>query len=125
MPKVTFTAPQVASVGLGEAEAAEQGLAVRAALLPLEAVPRAIVNRDTWGLIKLVAEEGTDRIVGVHILAENAGEIVQTGVLAVKFRLTLEDLRETFFPYLTQVEGIKLAAQAFDRDPALLSCCAA
>lgn len=124
LPKVTFTSPQIASVGLGEEEAAKAGHHVRSVLLPLEAVPRAIVNRDTWGVIKLVADEESDRLLGVHILAENAGEMIQTGVLAIKYKLTVQDLRETFFPYLTQVEGIKLAAQAFDRDPALLSCCA-
>lgn len=125
LPKVTFTSPQIASVGLGDEAAQAAGYDAHSVLLPLESVPRAIVNRDTWGVIKLVAEKETGRLLGVHILAENAGEMIQTGVLAVKFRLTIHDLQETFFPYLTQVEGIKLAAQAFDRDPALLSCCAA
>ena len=124
LPKVTFTSPQIASVGLGDEAAQAAGYDAHSVLLPLESVPRAIVNRDTWGVIKLVAEKETGRLLGVHILAENAGEMIQTGVLAVKFRLTIRYLQETFFPYLTQVEGIKLAAQAFDRDPALLSCCA-
>jgi mercuric reductase len=125
LPRITFTAPSIAAVGLGEAEARAAGHAVKVSTLPLHALARANVNRDERGLFKLVAEEGSGRILGVHILAENAGDVIYAGQLAVKFRLTVEDLVSTFGPYLTMAEGLKLAAQAFDTDVAKLSCCAA
>ncbi|HZT54156.1 MAG TPA: mercury(II) reductase [Gaiellaceae bacterium] len=125
LPRVTFTSPQVAAVGLTEAQAREAGYEVKTALLPLELVPRAIVNAETRGLIKLVADQASDRLLGAHLLAEHAGEVIQAAVLAVKHDLTVRDLTETFHPYLTIAEGIKLAAQTFGRDVATLSCCAA
>jgi mercuric reductase len=125
LPAVTFTSPQIASVGLTEAKAQEQGFAVKTSVLPLKVVPRALVNRDTHGLFKLVADAETNRLLGVHILANNAGDVIYAGVLALKFKLTVEDLVGTFAPYLTMAEGLKLAAQTFDKDVAKLSCCAA
>jgi mercuric reductase len=125
LPRVTFTSPQVAAVGLTELEARERGLRVKTSVLPLAMVPRARVNGETQGLIKLVADEATDRLLGAHVLAEQAGEVIQAAVLAVKFKLTVRDLTETFHPYLTVAEGLKLAAQTFERDVARLSCCAA
>ena len=80
--------------------------------------------RDTRGLIKLVAEKGTDRLLGAHILAPEGGETIQTAAMAIKGGLSVAALAETLFPYLTTVEGLKLAAQAFDKDVSLLSCCA-
>lgn len=124
MPSVVFTDPQVASCGLTEAGAKSLGLEVRTSVLPLEYVPRALAARDTRGLIKLVAEANTDRLLGAHILAPEGADSIQTAVLAIKHGLTVTDLAETIFPYLTTVEGLKLAAQTFDKDVAKLSCCA-
>ncbi|MGH7541046.1 MAG: mercury(II) reductase, partial [Gemmatimonadota bacterium] len=124
MPAVIFTDPQLAWVGLSEAEAGSRGEAVEARTLPLEHVPRALVNRDTRGLIRLVARKGDGRLLGVHVLSPHAGEVVQTGVLGVRYGLSVDDLTDTLFPYLTEVEGLKLAAQSFSRDVATLSCCA-
>ena len=124
MPSVVFTDPQVASVGLTEKQAREQGLQVRTSVLPLEYVPRALAARDTRGLIKLVAETESGRLVGAHILAPEGADSIQTAVMAIKYGLTVNDLAETIFPYLTTVEGLKLAAQTFDKDVAKLSCCA-
>lgn len=90
-----------------------------------DVIPRALVNRDTRGLFKLVADAKTDRRLGARILAESAGEVVLSAVYAIKFGLTIADLTETFHPYLTMAEGMKLAAQTFTRDVAKLSCCAA
>ncbi|MFQ5938981.1 MAG: mercury(II) reductase [Alphaproteobacteria bacterium] len=124
MPAVTFTDPQAASVGLIEAAAREQGIEVKTAMLPLSYVPRAIAARDTRGLVKLVADGRTDRLVGAHLLAPEAGDSIQTAVLALKGGLTTSELAATLFPYLTTVEGLKLAAQAFEKDIAKLPCCA-
>jgi mercuric reductase len=125
VPAVTFTSPAIATVGLTEAQARAAGHRVKTAVLPASAVPRALVNRDTRGVFKLVADEETDRLLGVHVVAENAGDVVYAGVLAVRFNLTVGDLTATFAPYLTMAEGLKLAAQAFGRDVSKLSCCAA
>ncbi|MER3419645.1 MAG: mercury(II) reductase, partial [Chloroflexota bacterium] len=124
LPRITFTSPSVAAVGLGEAEARNAGHRVTTSVLPLHAVARAVVNRDERGLFKLVAEAESGRILGVHILAENAGDVIYAAELAVKFKLTVQDLVDTFGPYLTMAEGLRLAAQAFAKDVTKLSCCA-
>ena len=125
LPKVTFTDPAVASVGLSEDQARTQAIDPLVSKLPLEHVPRALAARDKRGFIKLVADAGTKKIIGAHILAAEAGEMITEPTLAIKFGLTIEDLTATFHPYLTLSEGIKLAAQAFTKDVAKLSCCAA
>ncbi len=125
LPRVTFTDPGVAAVGLTEDQARAQRIEPLAAKLPLEHVARAVAARDTRGFIKLVADAGTKKIIGAHILAAEAGEMVTEPALAIKFGLTIEDLTATFHPYLTLSEAIKLAAQAFTKDVAKLSCCAA
>jgi mercuric reductase len=124
MPAVVFTDPQVASVGLTEAQAKAAGLTVKTSLLPLDPVPRALAARDTRGLIKLVADAHSGRLLGAHILAPEGADSIQTAAIAIKCGLTIQQLAETIFPYLTTVEGLKLAAQSFDRDVAKLSCCA-
>lgn len=124
VPGVTFTTPSVATVGLTEEAASARGYEVITSVLPLEAVPRALVNRETVGVFKLVSDAKTRKLLGAHIVAENAGEVVYAATLAVKFGLTIEDLRETLAPYLTMAEGLKLAALTFDKDVSKLSCCA-
>lgn len=124
VPGVTFTNPGIATVGLTEEQAREKGYQVKTSVLPLEAVPRAIVNRETTGVFKLVADAESLKILGIHIVAENAGDVIYAGVLAVKFGLTVEDLGESLAPYLTMSEGLKLAVLTFDKDVDKLSCCA-
>jgi mercuric reductase len=124
MPAVVFTDPQAASVGLTEAQARTQGLAVKTSVLPLDQVPRALAARDTRGLFKLVAAANGGTLLGAHILAPEGADSIETAALAIKCGLTVRQLAETIFPYLTTVEGLRLAAQAFDRDVARLSCCA-
>ena len=124
IPSVVFTDPQVATIGLTESQAKADGMTVRTAVVTLRHVPRALAARDTRGLIKLVVEEDTGKLVGAHVLAAEAGEMIQTATMALRARMTVRDLADTLFPNLTQVEGLKLAALAFDRDVALLSCCA-
>jgi mercuric reductase len=124
MPAVVFTDPQAASVGLTEVQAREAGHAVKTSVLPLDQVPRALAARDTRGLIKLIADAGSGKLLGAHILAPEGADSVQTAALAIKHGLTVAEVAETIFPYLTTVEGLKLAAQAFEKDVAKLSCCA-
>ncbi|MGH8571687.1 MAG: mercury(II) reductase, partial [Gammaproteobacteria bacterium] len=124
VPEVVFTDPQVATVGLTAAQASEQGFEVDSRTLSLDNVPRALANFDTRGFIKLVAERGSGRLLGAQVLAPEGGEIIQTAALAVHHRLTVRDLAERLFPYLTMVEGLRLCAQTFTRDVTELSCCA-
>lgn len=122
--RITFTDPQVASAGLTETQAREKGYEVKVSRLGMEHVPRALAARDTRGLIKLVSDASTDRLLGAHILAPEAGEMIQTAVMVIRFGITVSEMRGTMFPYLTNAEGLKLAALAFDKDVAMLSCCA-
>ena len=124
MPRVTFTAPSIASVGLTEQEAIDQGRAVITSVLPLDVVPRALVDHDTDGLIKLVADEANGKLLGAHILAHGAGDVIQAAVMALKYHATIDEIAATYHPYLTMAEGLKLAAQGFGKDVKTLSCCA-
>ncbi len=124
MPAVVFTDPQVATVGLTEAEAQRQNIETDSRTLSLENVPRALANFDTRGFIKLVTDTGSGRLIGVQAVAAEAGELIQTAALAIRNRMTVQELADQLFPYLTMVEGLKLAAQTFTKDVSQLSCCA-
>jgi len=124
VPAVTFTQPSLATVGMTEEQAKRAGLSVKTAVLPLDAVPRALANHETRGVFKMVAEEESGRILGVQAVAENAGDVIYAATLAVKFGLTITDLTDTLAPYLTMAEGLKLTALTFDQDVSKLSCCA-
>ena len=124
MPAVVFTDPQVATVGVSEAQATRLGIATDSRTLTLDNVPRALANFDTRGFIKLVADKTSGRLLGAQILAAEGGEIIQTAVLAIHARMTVQDLAGQLFPYLTMVEGLKLCAQTFIKDVHQLSCCA-
>lgn len=124
MPQIVFTDPQIAMVGPTEAQAIEGGHRVATSVLSLDQVPRALAARDTRGLIKLIADEGNRKLLGAHILAPEGADSIQTAALAIKTGMTVEQLAEMIFPYLTTVEGLKLTALGFSRDVKTLSCCA-
>jgi len=124
MPAVIFSDPQVATVGLSESQAKTIGLKTKSRLLELKHVPRALANFDTHGFVKIVANEDDMQIVGIQILAANAGEMIQTAVLAIHNKMTVDELAGQLFPYLTMVEGLKLCAQTFHKNVKDLSCCA-
>ncbi|RMF13791.1 MAG: mercury(II) reductase [Gammaproteobacteria bacterium] len=124
VPEVIFTDPQAARVGLSDAEAREQGIETDVRTLDLAHVPRAIANFDTRGLIRMVAERTTGRLLGVQMLAHNAGDVIQSAALAIRAGMTVQALSGELFPYLTMAEGLKLCAQTFSQDVAALSCCA-
>lgn len=125
LPRVIFTSPTLAAAGLTDHEANAQGLACICRVLPMSAVPRALVNRDTRGFMKIVAEAGSGKILGASMVADGAGEVIHGVVLAIQFGLTVDDIAGTWAPYLTFSEAFKLAAQTFRRDVSKLSCCAA
>jgi mercuric reductase len=124
MPAVVFTDPQVATVGYGEAKARHEGIETDSRTLTLDNVPRALANFDISGFIKLVIEAGGGRLIGVQAVAQEAGELIQTAAVAIRARMTVQELSDQLFPYLTMVEGLKLAAQTFTKDVIQLSCCA-
>ena len=124
VPRVVFTDPQIAVIGLTETAARAAAIAVDHRTLSLEDVPRAIGSFDTRGHIKLVAEPPTGRLLGAQIVAVESGEVIQTAALAISQGMTIADLADHLFPYLTMVEGLKLCAQTFTRDVKQLSCCA-
>lgn len=125
MPAVVFTDPQVATVGMSETDALRHGIRTDSRTLALDNVPRALANFDTRGFIKLVAEAESGRLLGVQAVAAEAGELIQAAALAIGAGMSVQALGDRLFPYLTMVEGLKLAAQSFSKDVKQLSCCAA
>ncbi|MDG7022620.1 MAG: mercury(II) reductase, partial [Nitrososphaerota archaeon] len=123
VPRAVFTYPEVASVGMTDAEANGKGIQCACGVLPLDLVPKAQIIGDTRGVIKLVADRNTKRVLGLHILAPHAADLIHEGVLAVKFRMTIDDIIDTVHVFPTLSEAIKLAAQSFYKDVGALSCC--
>ena len=123
VPSAVFTYPEVASVGLTEAQAEERGIRCSCTVLPLALVPKASIIGETRGVLKLVINKETKQILGLHMVAPHAADIIHEGVLAVKFKLTIDNIIDTVHVFPTLSEGIKLAAQSFYKDVGQLSCC--
>ncbi len=124
VPHAVFTIPQVASVGLTEKQAEEKGITCRCSTIPMELVPKALLANDTRGLIKMVIDAKTERILGVHILASLAAEMIHEGVFTVKYGMTIDDIIDTVHVFPTMTEAVKLVAQSFRKDISKMSCCA-
>ncbi len=107
MPAVVFTDPQVATVGYSEAEAHHDGIETDSRTLTLDNVPRALANFDTRGFIKLVIEEGSGRLIGVQAVAPEAGELIQTAVLAIRNRMTVQELADLVVPLPDNGRGVE------------------
>ena len=125
VPRVTFTTPAIAGVGMTEAQTHEEGLDCECRVIPLDYVPRAIVNRDTRGVAKIVADRDGGVVRGITVVGDNAGDTMLAGVYALEAGMTTKQLANLWCPYLTMAEAIKIAAQAFHTDITKLSCCAA
>ncbi|GAA3836364.1 mercury(II) reductase [Nocardioides panacisoli] len=124
LPRVTFTSPALGSVGMTEAEVLAAGIACDCRVLPLEYVPRALVNRDTRGFIKIVADAATGQILGLTAVAKDAGELAAAGVYLLEAGMSVDQVAHQWAPYLTMAEGIKIACQSFTTEVSMLSCCA-
>lgn len=124
LPWVVFTDPQVSGAGLDEVQAAAQNIPYEVSTVALKEVPRAIAAYDTRGFVKLIRNTKTDKLIGARIVAPEGGELIQQLSMAIKYGITIQELAENFYPYLTLGEGIKLAAITFGKDVAKLSCCA-
>ena len=123
LPAVVFTRPQLASAGLTEAQAVAAGHACECRVLDLADVPRALVQHDTRGALKLVADATTGKVLGVHALADGAGEVMLAATYAIKAGMTVDDVADTWAPYLTMAESLRIAAGLF-RNQMPTSCCA-
>lgn len=124
VPRAIFTDPQVAVVGLTDEEAKKQGIPCRCSTVSLEHIPRAVAVRDARGLIKMVIEKSNEKIIGVSIFSPHASELIHTAVLAIKAKMTIDDLIDTVFVYPTFSEALKIVALSFNTDVSKLSCCA-
>jgi mercuric reductase len=124
VPSTIFTTPSVSRVGLTDAEARAMGYKCMCNTIMMSQVTKAHLIGDSRGLIKLVVEVDSHRILGVHIVAKEAAEMIHEGALAVTFKLTLEEIIDEVHVFPTLSEGIKLAAQSFFEDIEKLSCCA-
>ncbi len=124
LPWVVFTDPQIAGAGLDEAQAEAQNIPFEVSKLTLDNVPRALAANDTRGFIKLIRNTETDKLIGARVVAPEGGELIQQLSMAIKYGITVKDLADSFYPYLTLGEGIKLAAITFGKDVSKLSCCA-
>jgi mercuric reductase len=125
LPRVTFTSPALAAVGMTDKEANQAGIRCMCRVLQLKFVPRALVNRDTRGFIKIVADADTGRILGITAVGKETGDIAGAGVYILEAGMTVDQVANLWSPYLTMAEGIKIAAQSFTTDVSKLSCCAA
>lgn len=124
IPRAIFTDPQVAIVGMTDEEANAAGIVCECNTIPLSVVPRAGAIRDTRGVIKMVLEGPTRRVVGVSMLGVNAGEVIHEAAMALRFRATIDDFIDLIHVYPTMAEALKLVAISFTKDVNRLSCCA-
>ncbi len=124
IPRVIFTDPQVAVVGLTDEEAVAAGITCKCNTIPLSVVPRAGAIRDTRGVIKMVLDDTTRRVVGVSMLGTNAGEVIHEAAMALRFGATTDDFIDLIHAYPTMAEALKLVAISFTKDVNRLSCCA-
>ncbi|KAB7742198.1 dihydrolipoyl dehydrogenase [Parvibaculum sedimenti] len=112
IPGVVYTAPEVASVGKTEEQLKADGVEYNAGKFPFTANGRAKANKTTEGFVKILADKATDRILGVHIIGANAGELIQEAVVAMEFSGSSEDIARMCFAHPTLSEAVKEAALA-------------
>ena len=124
IPRTIFTDPQVAVVGMTEAEAHASGHRCACRAVPMTAVPRAGAVRDTRGVIKMVLDADTEEVLGVSMLGLHAGEVIHEAAMALRFRATVRDFIDLVHVYPTMAEALKIVALSFFKDVGKLSCCA-
>src|SRR5258708_7546873 len=124
IPRAIFTDPQVGVVGLTDREANAQGFVCQCTTIPMSVVPRAGAIRDTRGVIKMVLERPTRRVLGVSMVGVNAGEVIHEAAMALRFGATADDFIDLVHVYPTMAEAFKIVAISFTKDVSRLSCCA-
>jgi mercuric reductase len=125
VPSAIFTSPQVASIGITEKQMMQKYGYCSCRTLGMDKVPKALTVNDTKGLIKMAVDpKKKNRIVGAHILSSIAADMIHEAVMAVKYKLTIDDIIDTVHVFPTMSEAIKLVATSFKQDVSKLSCCA-
>ncbi|GAB3344576.1 MULTISPECIES: dihydrolipoyl dehydrogenase [Chromohalobacter] len=114
IPSVIYTAPEVAWVGMNEQDAKEAGIEVKTGSFPFSANGRALANNASEGMAKVIADAETDRILGLHIISQHAGELIAQGVIAMEFGSSAEDLALTCYAHPSTSEAVHEAALAVD-----------
>jgi dihydrolipoamide dehydrogenase len=117
IPNVIYTFPEVASVGKSEEELKAAGVAYRVGKFPFTANGRAKANKQTDGFVKVIADAATDRVLGVHIIAAQASEMIAEAVVLMEFGGSAEDLARTCHAHPTLTEAVKEAALAVEKRP--------
>ena len=117
IPAVMYTHPEVAWVGQNEQELKEEGVKYKVGTFPFSANSRAKTNLDTDGMVKFLADAETDRILGIHIVGPNAGEMIAEGTLALEYGASSEDVGRTSHAHPTLAEAFKEAAMATYSNP--------
>lgn len=112
VPKAIFTFPEIASVGLSEEEAKNQGLAVKVGKFPMRGNGKALIMNETEGFIKFVAENETNQIVGIHICGPHASDLSGEASLALKMEATLEDIEAAIHAHPSVSEAMREGAMA-------------
>jgi mercuric reductase len=123
-PMAIFTDPEVAMVGHTEESAKKAGFDCVVNCMPVSAIPKAQVTGMTEGVIKMIADRDTGRVLGIHLVCHRGADMINEAALALHMRATVADIAATMHVYPSIGEGLKLCAQGFDRDITLLSCCA-
>ena len=124
LPVVRMLVSFLAVVGLTDEEANAAGIVCECNTIPMSAVPRAGAIRDTRGVIKMVLDGPTRRVVGVSMLGVNASEVIHEAAMALRFGATTDDFIDLIHVYPTMAEALKLVAISFTKDVNRLSCCA-
>ena len=112
VPSVVYTHPEIAWVGMTEEDAKATGEDYQVGTFPMAASGRAMANNETAGMVKVVADSATDRILGVHIIGHQASEMIAEAVIAMEFGASAEDIGLTMFAHPTLSEGLHEAALA-------------
>lgn len=124
IPRTIFTDPQVAVVGLTDAEAVARGYPCWCNTIPVELVPRAGAIRDTRGIAKMVIDDDTKRVLGVSLVMRDAGEVIHEAAMGLRLGATVDDFIDLLHVYPTMAEALKIVAISRYKDPGRLSCCA-
>lgn len=124
IPRVIFTDPEVAVIGMTEAEAIAAGHRCWCNTIPMSLVPRAGAIRDTGGIIKMTADADSNEVLGVSMVGHNAGEVIHEAAMAMKYRATIQDFIDLLHVFPTMAEALKIVAISRFKDPSKLSCCA-
>ena len=115
IPGIVYTNPEVAAVGRSEEELKAAGVAYSVGKFPFTANGRAKANGTTDGFVKILADAGTDRVLGVHIVGAHAGDLIAEAAMAMEFGASSEDIARTCHAHPTLAEAVKEAALAVDK----------